>query len=227
VSISRGECYKSMSVLLNAWSKLQKDQRQPQASLTRLFSGLWVANPGSAVRDALVGAANLRTFNLHEQVGWLRGPPILDGAPIMWPIATVYVGTLNGVVSASVRVALLSEPVDGSDDCLGEGWRFDEAEKAGAAHPYVHAQRIRSLASSSPDTLLPKELPVILQARCNESRPAFPLRGAESCVGMVAAMIASLHGACVLDQIRLAANPSLHNQVHAREVAAVSEANAD
>jgi hypothetical protein len=181
------EQYDAAAALLSAWARRREvGTRTPQSRVGSVLQSFAPADR-AGLRDALRRATTGRVEVAHE-AGYVLGPAVDTGTPVMWPVAAV---TADETGTVGVRVALFFEH---GGEVWSAGWRFETADAAGGPHPYLHAQHCNGWGGPSATTFL---LPAQGQARTapvNESEPAFPLRGS-TVVGLVAGMVASLHGA--------------------------------
>jgi len=187
VSIAPHEQLTAAASLLSAWSRRrQAVARRPQDRLSAVLGSLSEAN-SDGIRSALRRAVDFRV-EVVLSAGYVFGPAIASGTPVMWPVAAV---TASPDLSFAIRVALFFEC---EGNVWAEGWRFETADSPGRPHPYLHAQHARGFGGASDQNFLSPMKAVEQSAPVNESEPAFPLRGT-TCVGLVATMLATLYGA--------------------------------
>lgn len=181
------EQYDATAALLSAWAKRREaGARTPQERVGSVLQSFAAADR-AGLRDALRRATSSRVEVAHE-AGYVLGPAVDTGTPVMWPVAAV---TADDQGAVGVRVALFFHH---GTEVWCAGWRFETRDAPGGPHPYLHAQHCRGWSGASASSFLLPAQGWALSAPVNESEPAFPLRGT-TCVGLVAGMVAALHGA--------------------------------
>jgi hypothetical protein len=181
------EQYDAVAALLSAWARRREaGTRSPQERVGSVLQSFPSASR-LGLRDALRRASSGRA-EVALEAGYVLGPAVDTGTPVMWPVAAV---TADERGTVGVRVALFFQH-DGEVWCAG--WRFETADAAGGPHPYLHAQHCNGWGGPSATTFLLPDQGQARSAPVNESEPAFPLRGS-TCVGLVVGMVAALHGA--------------------------------
>lgn len=181
------EQYDAAAALLSAWAKRREEgTRSPQGSVGSVLQSFATADR-TGLRNALRRATAGRV-EVAQEAGYVLGPAIDTGTPVMWPVAAV---TADETGTVGIRVALFFQH-DG--DVWSAGWRFETADAPGGPHPYLHAQHCRGWGGASDTSFVLPAQGLALSAPVNESEPAFPLRGT-TCVGLTAGVVAALHGA--------------------------------
>jgi hypothetical protein len=181
------EQYDATAALLSARAKRREaGARTPQERVGSVLQSFAAADR-TGLRDAMRRAVGGRV-EVAREAGYLLGPAVDTGTPVMWPVAAV---TADHKGAVGIRIALFFHH---GAEVWCAGWRFETADTPGGPHPYLHVQHCRGWGGASDTSFLVPAQGQALSAPVNESEPAFPLRGT-TCVGLVTGMIAALHGA--------------------------------
>jgi hypothetical protein len=189
MAVNAGAELLALSRILAAWQRKRDEGTKSPASLLVSVLDRFPPEQSNRLQGVLKQAED-------EEVSlYVWGPPVTEKTPVLHPIAKVRASVEGNRLKLDLRLFLFFVE---EGKTSASGWRFDTAEPTKddkpALHPYPHAQAIVSFdgaGSARLDELTPGLDRIVT---LNESRPAFPLRGATS-VGLTAAMVAALHGA--------------------------------